>query len=299
MLTGSVPFSSKSDYDLMRSQIEEAPSPPSTLTQHIAPVVEQAIMLALAKKPEARHQSASAFRAMLLQKEPSAVTRLDAAAAVSYVTRASDTLDIASPSGQSVSGAAPAIDPETAAHFGTGVKETRLAPTAGVEPGYVPTTPLHSANQPQTGGFASSVLGKLNWKHYAGAAVVLVALITVPVVLMRGGGKSPTQPQPSSAAQPATSEASPGTAKPDNQEGSRNGSDSPKPAQPDAGASGQTPQDESTVAEKKADPKEERGTAAKRSGSKAGKKGEKPGGAVSAVGGALKKLGGLFSKKKN
>jgi serine/threonine protein kinase len=301
MLTGSVPFTSKSDYDLMRSQIEDAPPPPSTLTQHILPAVEQAIMRALAKEPEARHQSASEFRAMLLQNDASAVTRLDANAAGSYVTRESEPLISASSPGQAISGAGPLVDAGAVPDLSGHIKETRLAPTAVLDPGYVPTTPLYSTAQPQAGGFAPSLLGRLNWKHYAGAAVVLVALIVAPLVLIRGGRTSATQPQPPPTAEPTTPAPSPGAVKTDNQGGSGNGSDSAKPAQSDAAVSAQTPEDESAIAEKRSGSKEERGTTGKRSGSKekGGKKAGKPGGAASAVGGALKKFGGLFSKKKN
>ena len=58
MLTGRVPFNSTSEYELMRRQIEDAPEPPRTHAPHIPLPVEQAIMRSLAKKREARYQSA-------------------------------------------------------------------------------------------------------------------------------------------------------------------------------------------------------------------------------------------------
>jgi serine/threonine protein kinase len=66
MLIGRVPFESNSDYELMRAQIEEPPRPPRDLAPHIPLQIERAIMRALAKKPEARFQSAAEFRAALL-----------------------------------------------------------------------------------------------------------------------------------------------------------------------------------------------------------------------------------------
>ncbi|MGH9764378.1 MAG: serine/threonine protein kinase, partial [Blastocatellia bacterium] len=66
MLTGRVPFSSPSEYDLMKSQIEDAPTPPRDFAPHIPLPVEAAIMRALAKKPEARYQTAGDFRQALL-----------------------------------------------------------------------------------------------------------------------------------------------------------------------------------------------------------------------------------------
>src|SRR5262245_32876691 len=62
MLTGRVPFYSDSEFDLMRMQIENAPQPPRVLSANIPQTVEQAVMRALAKRIEARFQSAADFR---------------------------------------------------------------------------------------------------------------------------------------------------------------------------------------------------------------------------------------------
>ena len=66
MLTGRVPFSSDSEFDLMKMQIDDAPQPPRVFSAHIPHSVEQTIMRALAKRPEARFQSAADFRNALL-----------------------------------------------------------------------------------------------------------------------------------------------------------------------------------------------------------------------------------------
>src|SRR6266849_1372950 len=66
MLTGRVPFSSDSEFDLMKMQIDDAPQPPRVFSAQIPQAVEQAIMRALAKRPEARFQSAADFRNSLL-----------------------------------------------------------------------------------------------------------------------------------------------------------------------------------------------------------------------------------------
>jgi len=58
-------------------------------------IIEQAIMRALAKKPEERQRSASEFRLMLPHVEEDEVTKPDFApttAPASYVTQLSDTL---------------------------------------------------------------------------------------------------------------------------------------------------------------------------------------------------------------
>ena len=66
ILTGRVPFDSQSEFEMMKMQVEKAPQPPRTFTASIPIEVEQAIMRSLAKKPEARFQTAGEFRAMLL-----------------------------------------------------------------------------------------------------------------------------------------------------------------------------------------------------------------------------------------
>ncbi|MFL6214961.1 MAG: serine/threonine protein kinase [Blastocatellia bacterium] len=66
MLTGRVPFDSQSEFEMMKMQVEKAPQPPRTFTASIPVEIEQAIMRSLAKKPEARFQTAGEFRAMLL-----------------------------------------------------------------------------------------------------------------------------------------------------------------------------------------------------------------------------------------
>jgi serine/threonine-protein kinase len=65
MLTGRVPFECNSEYELMRRQVEDAPVPPRVFTKQIPLALEQVIMRALAKRPEARFQSADEFRVVL------------------------------------------------------------------------------------------------------------------------------------------------------------------------------------------------------------------------------------------
>src|SRR5262249_46355302 len=81
MLTGRVPFTHNSEYELMRSQIEDAPTPPRDFAPHIPLPVEEAIMRSLAKKAEARFQSAGEFRKALLASVPAMTTTQIGAAA--------------------------------------------------------------------------------------------------------------------------------------------------------------------------------------------------------------------------
>jgi len=215
MLTGLVPFNNTSEYELMRCQIEDAPTPPRSHAPHLPLPVEQAIMRSLAKKREARYQSASEFRAMLMQSNIRAVTRpLDdpAARAGGYAapaTRVDQAMRTAPPSGDVVKATRLAGDQNFApGATGGEIKATRLGqPDAAVAysqvgPGYyAPPSVAHSAPA------QASFLSKLNWKHYAGAGavfvVIIVAVIAGTFALVGGSGK-PEAVQPSTTASPAS-----------------------------------------------------------------------------------------------
>jgi serine/threonine protein kinase len=65
MLTGRRPFECNSGYEWMRRQVEEAPEPPSRFAKQLPLAIERIIMRALAKRPDARFQTADEFRAVL------------------------------------------------------------------------------------------------------------------------------------------------------------------------------------------------------------------------------------------
>ncbi len=190
MLTGRVPFQSDSEYELMRAQIEVAPLPPRELAPQIPPAMEQVILRALAKRPEARFQTATEFQAALL-----AVTASTLAANLQpSVTRIAPLSSQAA--SQSESGAA-SLREQTP-------KETRLAACSEIilTNNQAKETPLAEvANaQPASGRAASrssglqslvSSFGQRNWKHYAAAAVVSLMLIGISVAVMRSAISGP------------------------------------------------------------------------------------------------------------
>jgi serine/threonine-protein kinase len=65
MLTGHVPFSSSSEYELMRAQIEDTPPSPREVASHVTGTLDRAILRALAKKPKDRFASTAEFRAAI------------------------------------------------------------------------------------------------------------------------------------------------------------------------------------------------------------------------------------------
>src|SRR5438105_2440114 len=77
MLTGRCPFDMQNEFELMTAQIEQYPVPPRQLKAAIPEVVEQAIWRSIQKDPAQRFQSASEFRAFLLNAGFAASGRIE------------------------------------------------------------------------------------------------------------------------------------------------------------------------------------------------------------------------------
>jgi eukaryotic-like serine/threonine-protein kinase len=65
LVTGQLPFEADSNYAIMAAHLQEAPKPPIVLRPGIPQPLNQIILMALAKDPGQRFQSADAFRAAL------------------------------------------------------------------------------------------------------------------------------------------------------------------------------------------------------------------------------------------
>ncbi|MGH9345500.1 MAG: serine/threonine protein kinase [Terriglobia bacterium] len=65
--TGKRPFEGKSEYSLMAAHLNEAPRPPMEMNPALSPALNSVILMALAKNPDQRFQSADAFRAALAE----------------------------------------------------------------------------------------------------------------------------------------------------------------------------------------------------------------------------------------
>ncbi|MFY9574987.1 MAG: protein kinase [Blastocatellia bacterium] len=234
MLTGRVPFNSTSEYDLMRSQIEDAPPPPRSFAPHLPLAVEQPIMRALAKKREARFQSASEFRAMLIQRNTmgvaGAVTRplIETAPRpggyAAPVTDAGQTMRMTPVSPDAVKATRLAGDPGSVSPTLGEPKETRLG-KADSTASYSQGAPRGEVAKPSVAGGhpQPGMMSKLSWKHLAAGGAALVAIVAVAVALVAGGGKAaapapPPEPEPAastpSAPPPVTQEPAPPTAQP-------------------------------------------------------------------------------------
>jgi eukaryotic-like serine/threonine-protein kinase len=65
LLTGKLPFHSDSQYSLMTAHLNELPAAPITLRDDLPPSLNEIILMAMAKDPSQRFQSADAFRTAL------------------------------------------------------------------------------------------------------------------------------------------------------------------------------------------------------------------------------------------
>jgi serine/threonine protein kinase len=169
MLTGRVPFHSDSEYDLMKMQIEDAPQPPRAFSPNIPPAVEHAIMRSLAKRPEARFQTAGEFRDVLLGAIGATAPTAGATAVSPPPTRIADAA-VTTPLGTA-----------------TGPKETRVAgPSNQFAPAAIPSGPAVAPDySPFQQPAAYAQPAKSNAKLFIGlAAVALVAVVGVVVALL-------------------------------------------------------------------------------------------------------------------
>jgi serine/threonine protein kinase len=70
MVTGRRPFRESSDYSIMAAQVSQPPTPPIEIKPGLPPALNEIILLAIAKDPAARFQSAEAFKNALSRVVP-------------------------------------------------------------------------------------------------------------------------------------------------------------------------------------------------------------------------------------
>jgi len=70
MVTGQLPFRGNSNYSVMAAHLQDAPAPPISLSPNLPGGLNEIILMAMAKKPQDRFQSAEAFRNALKSVMP-------------------------------------------------------------------------------------------------------------------------------------------------------------------------------------------------------------------------------------
>ncbi len=192
MLTGRVPFSSASEYELLQAHINTPPPTPRLFGPHIPEPLAQAVMRALAKDPNQRYQTAEDFHA--------ALTTIPLAASM------------VSPTPNCGFGIFPAVSAMTAAANQAPPPVTRLAGVSS--PGMPPPSPQFSQYQPapvsqpeyQWPAPPAPERGKGVLKVAVGAVAALAFLLFIGAIVgfIWVNRSDPSQPTaPGSASQPA------------------------------------------------------------------------------------------------
>ena len=200
LVTGQLPFQADSNYAMMAAHLQEAPKPPIVLRPDIPQQLNQIILMALAKDPDERFQSADAFRGALKHVAiPSEGTTLPAVAPRAAVPSAAD--DGATALFQETpSTPSPAMRAASPAYQRTQPMQTP-APVAAAQPG-MPAVPPPVAS---SGGHRGLYIA-------LGAFIVLAVLFVAGLYVPRwaktlAGHRAQQQPAATSSANPASSNA--------------------------------------------------------------------------------------------
>jgi len=194
MVTGRVPFESDSEYGLMMAQINEAPQPPRSIVPQIPLHLEQAIMRALAKNPDARFQTVGEFRMALessnviptAARENRAMTAPTAVietAGVNQDTLTTQRFDKVPSTSQGTlphqafgnypgQNSGQTLKPSTPSGTQVVPSQQHASYTGNSQMSY----PVMPANAPRSKG--------LNWTHFVAGIILLVVLAGVPIYFL-------------------------------------------------------------------------------------------------------------------
>jgi len=159
MVTGQRPFQASSDYSIMAAHVKETPKPPIELHPGLPEALNEIILMAIAKDPAQRFQTADAFRNAL------STVHIDASATQAVAPASPDavTAETILPLTQSPSSAAAASRQSAEVQ----------APAAKVAPAPVPSSAPLPPPPPHTGG-------------HRGLYMTLGALIVLAVLVVGG-----------------------------------------------------------------------------------------------------------------
>ena len=213
MVTGKRPFAAVSDYQIMSAHLQEVPAAPISIVPGIPADLNEIILMAIAKQPEGRFQSAAAFRGALVSVFPGIAPPL--AAPIPVVLSASA---VAVP---------PLSDPASLTQAAT-VTVTSLKPlpapppppSAAAQPPAIPAQPPSQASQlpPQMAPFPPQVAASVTPSGRRGLYMALGSIVTIAVLiaaviegpkLIHGGssGAATTTQQPSNSVRPLSAPA--------------------------------------------------------------------------------------------
>jgi eukaryotic-like serine/threonine-protein kinase len=227
LVTGCRPFQSDSNYSLMAAHIQEAPKPPIELQPDLPATLNQIILMAMAKDPAQRFQSAEAFDNAL--RSVAATLPKSAAGAVAAVG-ASPAGAAAVPHGSALTAAAAApppapaapqtVQPPSQAHIQSGTAPeagsgSPVAQPANAAPEPAPrSSPMPAPIMPPPGAQPSHTSRGL---YMTLGALLVVAVIAAAAVYgprlakTRASGSTGPAAEPAASAQPSQPAAPPAT----------------------------------------------------------------------------------------
>jgi eukaryotic-like serine/threonine-protein kinase len=183
LVTGQRPFQAHSDYSIMAAHVKEMPKPPIELEQGLSPALNEIILMAIAKEPAQRFQTADAFRNALSSVPTAASASQAAAPSTGPVTPDAAVTATVLPVVP-----APAPTPRVAAPAPT-PSDAKVARVPSPPP--VPTPP-----PPQAGGHRGLYMT-------LGALIVLAVLVAAGIYVPRRSKTqattTPSQPQSNAA----------------------------------------------------------------------------------------------------
>ena len=212
LVTGQLPFQADSNYAVMAAHLQEAPRPPIVLRPDIPKQLNEIILMALAKDPNQRFQSADAFRGALKHVSAEGDETLSAVSPHAYVPSAAANAGAATAFLQDSPAARPrATVPDTPAY--------QRAQAMGK-----PASTMASANLPAAAA-AMQLPPRVSGTGHRGLYIALGAFIVVAVLFvaglyvphwaktLAGAGKSRPiqQQQPANSSSAGTNPATPAT----------------------------------------------------------------------------------------
>ena len=196
MVTGQLPFTAESNYAMMAAHLQEVPKPPIVLRPGIPQTLNQIIVMALAKDPGQRFQSADAFRGALKSVPAQGAATQPGADPRAFVPSAN-------------AGSATALFQETpASQSPTTVMDTpayqqtpRVGTVASPVAAAAPADAMPQAPPPAVGGSSHRGL-YIALGAFIVVAVLFAAGLYLPsrIKTLAGAGKTATQQQASSSA---------------------------------------------------------------------------------------------------
>jgi eukaryotic-like serine/threonine-protein kinase len=196
LVTGQRPFQADTAFSIMQAHLQTAPKPPIELRPDLPPAISQLILMAVAKDPAHRFQSADAFATAIRSVAPNVEGTVATAPVSAARTATMSSVAAVPPPPIPITGSAP---PRQAAQVSTPTVVSVAPPAVPYNPS--PAPPMPPPPQPTHRGLYITL----------GAVIVLVVLVLGALYVPKyarthaiGSNKATTAPDVSTTPAPAT-----------------------------------------------------------------------------------------------